>query len=164
MAVPIVQGEKELLIVACGTIARLDHQEAVLAAVLGASEVAHGHGVSVIPAKSGRTWCKRIACGPAGSDGWRALLQRAIYIGREKQTVPMDHFRTIAVIADLDGDRLALFEAQQGAGSLAVVRERLALVTRRQLESDGSDVQPVVRRRRLLRKGWKRSRDGSKTG
>ena len=46
----------------------------------------------------------------------------------------MDHFRTVGMVGDLDGDRLVLFQSQQRAGDQAVVGDGLQLVARRQIE------------------------------
>ena len=141
-----MQRKKELLIVARGILTRLDHQKAVLSAVLRSSEVVHRHGVGVIPAKAGRAGREGVAGARAHLDGGRPFFDGAVRLGGCEEAVQMDHLRPVGVVRHLDGHRLILFKAQQGTGDLAVVGGRLQSVARRQIERDRRDVDPVIGR------------------
>ena len=75
VAGPVMQGKKELLIVARGIVARFDHQKSVLSAVLRPREIVHRHGMGVIPAKAGGARRKGVAK-RSSRQRWAACLLR----------------------------------------------------------------------------------------
>jgi hypothetical protein len=146
-----MQGEKVLLIVARRIIAWLDHEEAVLSAVLRARKVVHRHGMGVIPAKAGRPRRQLVADARTWGNGRGSFLERAIRLGRRKQAMPMDHFGPFRVVCHLDRDGLILLQPQQAARHLAVVGCGSQAVSRRQFKRDGRYVYLVVRSRSRVR-------------
>ena len=80
-----MEGEEEFLVVMGGVFARvcwIDHQEAVLASVLGFFEVGSGEGVGVIPAKACGAGRVGVAGLAAGRNHGRALFHGAVDIWR----------------------------------------------------------------------------------
>src|ERR1700744_2155612 len=121
VTVPIVKGEKKFLIVESGVVAWFYHQKAVLTAVLSAGEIAHRHGVSVIPAKTGRARHEGVACDGVSGYGRGAFLDSAVDFRGQQQTVPVNHLWAIGPVGNLDGNGLILLLASQRGRRLAVV-------------------------------------------
>jgi len=62
----------------------------------------------------------------------------------------MNHFAVAGLVGNIDGDRLAFFQAQQRTRHLAVIGNRLDGFARRNLECIGSDVDGVIGGSELL--------------
>ena len=77
-AVPVVEGDEELLIVGCGIMARFDVQKAVLAGVLGFLEIAACKGVGVVPAEPRGAGREGVTGDVAWGDVGCALLHGAV--------------------------------------------------------------------------------------
>src|ERR1700722_2729650 len=130
VAAPIVQREEKLLIVASGLIAGLDHQEAMLSAILPARQITHRHRVRVVPAKAGRARYKGITRHGIWRDRRRTFLDASISVHRRKQAVPMHNLLAVIMVRDFDGHWPALLQTQYGARNLAVVGNGFELMTR----------------------------------
>ena len=59
--------------------------------------------------------------------------------------MPVDQFRRVGVVVNIDHDALAFLEPQQRSGKLAVVERRRDDVVRCQLDQPGCDAQRIVR-------------------
>src|ERR1700753_338888 len=57
---PVAQGKKDLLVVSSWVVPSVDIDKAELTGIAAAMEVGFGHGVRVIPTRSGRTRCELI--------------------------------------------------------------------------------------------------------
>src|SRR5258706_15452 len=91
---------------------------AALAAVLACVQVATRGQVRVIEAQAGRARCKRDATHTARWNIRRAFFGCAIDVGGQKLAVPMQLFRRICVVVDVDDHALAFLETQQRARKL----------------------------------------------
>ena len=116
-----LQGQKDFAIIIAGVVFRFDVHRTHQPAVLSCTQVRPGADVGVIEAKSRRPRHKRNAAAAMGSDERRAFLRGSIHIGRNELPVPVQLFRPVGLVVNVDGHLLALFQAQQRAGKLAVV-------------------------------------------
>ena len=130
-----------LLVVLAGVVAGLDVEEAELAGVGALDGGRPSHGVRVIPARAGRARRELIAAAAMRGDRRRALLFYAVDFGWDRNAVPVDQFRYICVVDDIDGDGLALTHAQDRAGRGAVVA-----VVLRMWSGESSTVTGAMRR------------------
>jgi len=141
---PVAKGEEKLLIVTAGVARPLDVDKAELACVGAFVQIVHGHGVSVIPAAAGRTRGELIAPSGVRFDNRRALFFGAIDLGRDEHAMPVDEFRRVGIVEDIDGDGLAFLEAQHRSGSGAVVANGGENVRGVELDRDGGDAKGDV--------------------
>ncbi len=120
---PVAQGEKEFLVVVAGVVAAIDVDEAELSGVGTFVQVVHRHGVRVVPAGSGRAGRELETAPTVGRHERGALLFGAVDFGRNEHAVPVDQFRGIGVVDDVDGDRFALAHSEDRPGRGAVVAD-----------------------------------------
>ncbi len=107
--------------------------------------------VGVIEAKSRRVGNKRNAAAAMGSDEGRAFFRGSIHIGGNELPVPVQLFRPVGLVVNVDSHWLAFFQAQQRARKLAVVGGRGDDAIRSELNGLDRDGEGVVRRSRCLR-------------
>ena len=117
----------------------LDVEESKLACVGGALQIAAGMNMAVIPARPRGARNKRILTDAAGGHEWSSFFLGAVYVGRDEEAVPVNQFWSFRVVDDLDRDGLALAQAQDGAGSRAVVSGRFDHFLRRDFDLDFGD-------------------------
>src|SRR5271169_4854936 len=86
-------------------------------------EVAHRHGMRVVPAASRRTGGKLEAAPAMRRYEWRTLFLRSVHFRRNEHAMPMHELRRIGVIYNVDGDRLSFPHAQHGAGRGVVITD-----------------------------------------
>jgi len=80
--------------------------------------------------------CRHVRC---------ALFRRAIDLTRDDLAVPVDQFRRVRVVVNIDDGLLPFLEAQQGSGKLAIVQRCRDDVLWRKLDEPSGDPQRVVR-------------------
>src|SRR5215468_8726757 len=118
---PIAQGEEEFLVVLARVVAVFDVDEAELARVRALVQVIHSHGVRVIPSASGWTWREFEAPPSMRLYDRRALLLRAVHLGRDEHAMPMNKLRCIRVVDDVNSDPSPGPHSKEGAGCGAVI-------------------------------------------
>ena len=74
----------------------------------------------------------------------RALLFGAVDLWRDEHAVPVDEFRGVGVVDDVDGDGLAFAHAQDGSGRSAVVADGGEDVRAGEFDGDRGDAEGVV--------------------
>src|SRR5271168_2436389 len=145
MAAPIMKPDKNLAVVVSRVLARLDHEKAMLAAVLRFAKVVACEGMRVEPAKSGRIGLESVPSRRSGGDHRRAFFHGSIDLRRKKQTVPVDHFGIAGEVANFDCLLLPLAHAEKRARNLAVVCDSAEVVFRGRLKRVRSDLKRDVR-------------------
>lgn len=90
---------------------RLDVDQADLAAVEPSREIGAGREMGVI--KAAPRWARREGDAPRamGRDERRALFRGPVYVSRQELPVPMQLFRRVGVVVDIDNDALSLRQA-----------------------------------------------------
>src|SRR5271165_5768801 len=78
LAVPVVQCEEELLVVTRRILSWLDQQESMLSGVLALFQIGSRKGMSVVPAKAGRSRCEGVARSRSWRDHRRSFFHRAV--------------------------------------------------------------------------------------
>jgi hypothetical protein len=76
----------------------------------------------------------------------------------------MHDFRPVGVIRHLNGDRLVLFESQQGTGDLPVVGGGPQSMARREIERDRRNIDLVDRRGQIARQRGERGSQAEESG
>ncbi len=140
-----MQDDRNFLVPAAGSVAGIvagfhDHH-AELPAVGAGLEVSSRVDMTVIPPCPGRLGSKGI---PPAAVAWYVrcpFLVNAIYIRRNMESMPMDHFVDVGVVLHFHDHRLAFRDAQQRTGNLPVVSHRPHGTSRRQVQGNGSDAQ-----------------------
>ena len=141
----LLQHQEDLAIIGAGIVLRLDVDRPGLAGVGAAVEVAAGHDMRVVEAEARRLWHEGDPLAAVRRHERRAFLGRAVHVARDHLPVPVDQFRRVGVVVDIDHDALAFLEAQQRSGKLAVIERRRDDVVGRKLDQSGCDAQRVVR-------------------
>src|SRR6185437_13459015 len=141
---PVVDCEKDFLVVVVGIAGAFNQQETELPSVGTDVEVRAGHGVGVIPAQA--HWVRRevIAKRLAWTDHRRTFLHGAIVEDVRGKSVPVNDVGTAGGVRDVDGRGHALTQAQQRAGDLAVVGKGLDGNAGRDFDGAGLDRKSVV--------------------
>ncbi len=98
---PVAQREKNLLVILARVLAPIDVDEAKLPGIASAVQIGFGHGVRVIPARSGRTRRELIAAPATCRHRRRALLLHPIDIRGNQHAVPVHQFRYIRIVDDI---------------------------------------------------------------
>ncbi len=142
---PVMNGEKDLLVVCPGVRLAVNHQKSELAAIGAQSKVAAGACVRVIPAGSGRLRCEGIAQLTARRNHRRAFFHCAVVEGVDCQTMPVNDVGIRAGVVYVDGRRDTLAQSNQRSWNLAVVGSSLHNNAGSDLEVTGLNVQRVVR-------------------
>ena len=143
IGLPAVERQRNLLVVARRVLTRLDDENAELAGVGGAMQVASGVNVGVIPSRAGWPRHEGITSAGRGRAPWGAFFGGAIDFGRNEEAVPVDQLGRGGLVDDLHGHCSAFGEAQNRAGKRAVVADR----TDGALGSDGDiDVTDLKRK------------------
>ena len=146
-----MQREKYFRIVVARFVLGLDIQDAKLASVGTALQIAPSRDVSVIPAGSGRARHKRVSLLAMSRNCGRSLIGDAIYVGGNKETVPVHEFRIRGVVLNFYRDRLAFLQTQDRTRHRAVVSDGLNNPARRGFELDWRDAQREIGRRECWR-------------
>ena len=115
------QGEEDFADRSCRGCVWLDVDGANLAAVLARAEVGSAAGMGVIEAEPGGARGEGDAAAAMRRDEGCAFFGGSVDVGRDGLAVPVELFRRIGVVVDVDGDLLAFFETQERAGKLAIV-------------------------------------------
>ena len=71
---PVAQCQENFLVVAPRIVTRINEDEAILPGVGAAMQIAHGHGVRVVPAGAGGARRKAVAAAGPGRDDRCAFL------------------------------------------------------------------------------------------
>ena len=121
-----------------------NHDKAEQAKALG--EVGAGMQVGMVKAKPRRTRTKGDAPYATSRDKRRSLLHGAVHISRQELPVPMQLFRCVSVIPDVDDHAPSLGEAQQRAGELAIIDLGRDDRIRPEFDEAGPDADRKVRR------------------
>ena len=79
----------------------------------------------------------------------RAFLRCAVDVARNHLTVPVDEFRRVGVVVNVDNHALAFFKAQERTRKLAVVNVVETMWSGAEFDERGADAQTVVRLRGL---------------
>ena len=109
---PMVDRQKNLLVVVAGIAWAVDQQEPELAGVSSDAEVRAGAGVGVISARSGGVRREAVPQVPARWDHGRAFFHGAVVQRVGCQPVPVHDVGGFSGIGYVDGDGHALAEAQ----------------------------------------------------
>lgn len=100
---------------------RLDIDRASLTVVEPGREIDAGSKMGMIEAQSGGAGRERDAAHAMRRDERGFLFRRAIHFGRHELPVPMQLFRCVGVVMDVDDDGLAVGQSQQRAGELPII-------------------------------------------
>lgn len=142
---------------------RLDKDEPGLPAVEPAREVGAGMEMGMVEPESRGARRKRDAPHTMGGDKGRSLFRGAVHIRRQELPVPMQLFRRVGVIVDVDDDALSLRKTQQRPGKLAVIELGRDGCVRTEFDQAGADADRILRRfvrgryRGLRRGTWRMS-------
>src|ERR1700685_4786801 len=139
-----MQGEKHFRVVVTRLVLGLDVQDAKLASVGTALQIASSGDVSVVPAGSRRTRHKRVSLLAVGRNGRRSLIADAVHVGGNKEAVPVHEFRIRGVILNFYGDGLAFLQTQDRTRHRAVVSDGLNDPARRGLELDRREAERAM--------------------
>ncbi len=115
-----------------------------LAAVLPSVEIGAGTIVRVIEPQACRIWCERNPAFPVGGNKGRTFLGGAVHVDRNFLTMPMQLFRRIRIVVNVDCDPAAPLEAKQRPGKLAIVHGGRHDSFGRDFDGRGLNVQRVV--------------------
>ena len=145
MAIPIMQRQKDLLVVTRGIVGWIDHQKAELARIRGTVHIVSGEGVRVVPAKSGRPRLPGVSLRTAlGRRFRRSFLGSSVLHRGNMQPVPVNDVRHIGFVHHINRDLLPFRNANQVAGNTAVESGRLHRFTRGDLQMQGRDANRIV--------------------
>ena len=114
------------------------------AAVLTSAQVGFRTHMGVVKAIPGRFWNKRNAAASVGRNEGSAFFCRSIHIRGNKLAVPMQLFRPVRLVMNVYDHLLALFEAEERPGKLAVVGGHRDDVIRGKLDGLNRDRKLVV--------------------
>src|SRR5580693_10092450 len=78
---------------------------------------------------------------PMRRDEGGPLLGGTIDIARKHLSVPMNEFRHVGIVVDIDHEPLSLLQRDQWPGELTVVERRRYDMLRRKLDETGGDTQ-----------------------
>jgi hypothetical protein len=98
-----------------------DVDRASEAVVLAGGEVGSCSYVGVIETDAGGSRCELNAARAVGGDVGGAFFGCAVDVDRNELAVPMELLRGVGVVVNVYGDGLALLEAEERAGELAVI-------------------------------------------
>ena len=138
--------EEDFLIVLTGVHFRLDVDKGVLPGIRSPAQIAHRHCVCVNEPRS----CglrRHSVSKMTPSRHFEALLLRSpVHRSRNDLTMPMDKFRSVRVIEQIDGDRNAFTKADQRSGHVPVVSDGADRVAFGNIRQHGANMQCDVRR------------------
>ena len=140
----LLQDQEDLAIIGAWIVPRLNVNRPGLTGIRAAIQVASGYDMRVIKAQAGRF---RYECDPPRAvrrHKRRAFLGCAVHIAGDHLSVPVDEFRCIRVVMDINNDPLPLLESQQWSGELAAVERGRNDVFGRQFDETRSDAQGVI--------------------
>jgi hypothetical protein len=100
--------------------------------------------MSVIETETRGTRRKREPAHVVRGNIWRSFFGGAIDIIRDELSVPVQLFRRVRVVVDVDGGLLAFLKAQQRAGKLAIVSDAGQNVLGRNFDRGRRDSERVV--------------------
>ncbi len=140
----LFEGEEDFAVVGAGVVGGLDVDGTGEAVVLTGGEVGSGADVGVIEADAGGTRSELDAACAVGGDVGGAFFGCAVYVGGNELAVPVELLGDVGVVVDVDGDGLALFEAEERAGELAVVSGGGDDAVGREFNGAGGDAEGVV--------------------
>ena len=138
--------EEDFAIVIAGVLFGFDVDGADQAAVLAESEIGSGTNVGVIEAEAGGLGHEGDSAAAVGRNEWSALFGGAVDVGGNELAVPVQLLGNVGVVANIDGDLLAFFQAKQRAGKLAVVGGDGDDALGRDFQGLGGDGESVVGR------------------
>jgi hypothetical protein len=150
LAIPVMQGKKDLLIERLGTpsVSRVDHQKPMQSRILPLFQILPGKSMRVIPAKPARRGRKGVASVASGRNHRRPLLHRAIQVRRQKKPMPMHDLFAPRPVRHIDRHRFPLAKPQQRPRHLPVISHRLDAVFRRNFQGVRRNFKRIIRRRR----------------
>jgi hypothetical protein len=148
-----LQREENLAVIVPGVVLRFDINGTDLARVLSGVEIWARADMSVIEAIPGRLWYQRDAAASMRRNVRRAFFRCAIDIGGKKLAMPMELLGRVRLIVNVDRDRFAFLESEQGARELTVVGCGGDDAIRSQFHGRYGDCQGVIRRTVSLRCG-----------
>jgi hypothetical protein len=108
-------------------------------------QIGHRHDMGVVPAAARRAGSELDAAAAMRRDKRRTLLLSAIHFRRNQHAMPVDEFRGIGVVDDVDSNLFPLAHAQHRSRSRPVVtdcRENMSAV---KFHCNGRDMDRVVR-------------------
>jgi hypothetical protein len=100
--------------------------------------------MGVVEAKTLGFWGERKPPRAMGRDGGRALFRGPIDIAWNHLPMPVDEFRRIGVVMNVDDDALPFLEVQQRPRKLSVVEHSRDDMIRRKLHETAGDAKRVV--------------------
>jgi hypothetical protein len=100
----------------------------------------------MVEPEPGRAGCEGDTPHTMGGDKGRSLLRGAVHIRRQELPVPMQLFRRVGVIVDVDDDALSLGKTQQRPGELAVIELGRDGCVRPEFDQAGADADRIIRR------------------
>ena len=120
-------------------MAWLDVDRPGLARVRAETEIVHGENVRVIEAEP--RWLRNevYAAHAMRRDIWRAFLGGAVNIDGHELAMPVQLFRGVSVIIDIDDDPLTLGEADERTRKLSIVERGRDDVLGRQFDQSSAD-------------------------
>ncbi len=116
-----LQCQEHFLVVAAGLAPGLDVDRPDLAAVLAGVQIRLGAHVTVIKAQASWPGGEGDAPRAASGDEWRALFRRAVDVHRNLLAVPMQLFRGVGIVLDIDDDPAPFVQAQERPRELSIV-------------------------------------------
>ena len=140
-----MEADEDLTVVVSRILARLDHEEAMLAAVLRFGKVAAREGMRVEPTKPRRIRLESVSSFVSRGDHRRAFFHCAIYRRGKKQAVPVNNLRISGEVVNLNCLFYTLAHAKKWTGDLAVVRDCAEVALWGGFESIRSDLERDVR-------------------
>ncbi len=102
-----MEAKRRFRIVTAGVALRFDAEHPKLTSKRGAIQISSSGNVRVVPARTGGSHNKTISLRASRGNKRRAFFRRSINLGSEKETVPVDEFRILRVVDDVDRDTLA---------------------------------------------------------
>jgi len=152
----LLQDEKEFPIVPAGFFGRLDVHRPDFSAVLSGSQVGTRSIVRVIEAEPSRAWREGDPPLALRRNKWSAFFGSSIHIDGNLLTVPMQLFRRIRVVVNVNRDLPPFRKTKQRSRKLSVVGNGGNDSLGRDLDRGGLDVQCVVCPR-FVRRPWAKS-------
>ena len=148
-----LEGEKDFAVVIAGRRNGFDVNGADLAGILAGREIRASAIVGVIEAETRGIGSEVEAAQAVGGDVGSAFFGGAVHVDRNELAVPVELLGRVGVVEDVDGDRLALLEAEEGAGELAVIGDSRDDALGGDFDGGGLDAEGVVSGGLRLRRG-----------
>ena len=147
VALPVVQRQKNFLVVARRIILWIDHQKSKLGAVGCAIQVVPRRRMRVVPAESGRPGypCETL-CSSVGRRLGRAFLRRAILQRWNLEAVPVHDVRDVGFVDHVEGHPLPFAHTNQFAWHAPIECSGLHHFAGRNLQPQRRDADRVVGR------------------